>query len=100
MPLVRAVEEDSHEKRLAILISKHEAHGFTAVTADLNLCCGGDHIRKEWFTSYNEYRARDIYFEIMLQQCVAGKFSSFVGWHNVEVLSIPPFSAMKVRENT
>lgn len=47
-------------------------------------------------TSNHEYWASDTDFDTRLRQRVAGKLALFVGWHNVEVYSIPPLRCGEV----
>lgn len=54
MPFVRSVEEALYEKRLARLVSRFCSDGLISTAASSNLWCGGENVRKEWFTLNHE----------------------------------------------
>lgn len=85
MPFLRSVDEVPHEKLPTLLIPRPRTYDLTLRIANLHLWCGGDHVRKEWITSNNEYSACDYNFEIRLCPRGAGKLPNFIGWHNVKV---------------
>lgn len=88
MPFVLSVEKVPYESKLAQLEPKLQSDWSSQTKTDLELWCGVNHVRQEWFTLNHEYRARNLYFEIRLRQRVAGKSFSCVTWQNVEVFSI------------
>lgn len=90
MPFARTVMEMPYEKRLALLFRRLQSDRFYVTAADLDLWCGGDHVRKEWFTSNHEYWACNIKVKTLLRQCGAGKLPLFVDWHKIKMFSTPP----------
>lgn len=79
IPFVCSVGKVPYEKRLARLIPKLWADGFTSTVASLELRYGGEDFRKACISLSHEYWAGDIDFKIWLQQRFARKLPLFVG---------------------
>lgn len=74
-PFVRSVEDFPCKKRLARLIYKLWADGFTSTAAYLELSHGGDNVCEELSTLNHDYYARDIGFKTRPRRHAVGKIT-------------------------
>lgn len=90
IPFVCCFEEVHYVEHLSSLITRLRAEKAVPSDVSLDLWCDSRDLIDVWFASSHEYWDRDTDFEVRWWQHTGVFCTCFVGWHNVEVFSIPP----------